>query len=491
LTQGVPLALEQAASLIRVSQANEIADRIEESLDSLSTTLQNLPVRHRSMRAVFDGSWSWLTESERMVFCRLSVFQGSFSRAAAEQMAGASLSSLAALVDKSLLRRGPELGKTTRYDLHELVCQYAAIRLLEFGPSQVAQVHESHLDFYLSMAEQADKFWDTAQEREWLERLEVERVNILAALQWGLENEKSEQVLRMNAALINFWMFNSPAGEANKWIESSLSMAWDEQSNATIMARAKALNVAGYANVLISDLKLAEKHFDEGVKLYSRLGDLHGRAWSLRGCGFVCKIRGDLAGARTYLRESQDICEEIQDGWGLAWAIHDLGEIALAGGDLPQAKPLLKSGLEQFRQIGTRYGTLCALINLGYLGRAQEKWAQAKAFYSEALAVQQETQYIVSMADVLEGLANIALADNNPKIAVQLFGAAQARRDAIEMARWGYQEKDYQRGMSQTRNRLPAAEWQAAWDKGYEMSPQQGLAFTRAALPTFCVEKKP
>ena len=482
LTQGMPLALEQAASLMRASQATEIADQIEESLDALSTTLRNLPERHRSMRAVLDGSWRWLSEEEQKVFCRLSVFRGSFTREAAEQVAGASLANMTNLIDKSLLRLGSSLGGATRYELHDLVRQFAAERLLEKGQDEVKRVRNSHLDFFLSLSESALQFWDSEQEKEWLNRLETERGNLHAALSWATDQDKAEYSLRMNAALFTFWVYNSPSAEAVDLLGASLSMAWDESSSTTKQARAKALNVAGYALLPISDFRLAKVHFDEGAKLYSALGDQRGLAWSLRGQGFVCLICGELAEAQALAQESRSICQEIQDKWGSAWSVYDLGNIALAGSEVELAETLLESALTQFCTLGIQFGNYRALISLGHLKRKQGKWAESKALYGEALEIQRETQYIQFVAQLLEGMGHIAVARENLETAVQFFGAAQARRDSIEMKRWAHQEIEYQQSLELTQNHLPANNWQMSWDGGYSMTHQTVLEFALTNL---------
>ena len=100
---------------------------------------------------------------------------------------------------------------------------------------------------------------------------------------------------------------------------------------------------------------------------------------------------------------------------------------------------------------------------------------EAKSRYSEALVIQQKTRYTQFVVQVLEGMAHISVADNNPESAVQFFGAAQTRRDSIEMARWAHQEIEYQHSLALTRNQLPAAVWQAAWDEGYMLTHQQSV----------------
>ena len=126
LVEGMPLAIELAAGWMRVTTCEEITQQIEGGLTFLATSLRDVPERHRSMQAVFDHSWSLLSEDEQRVFSRLSIFRGDFSREAAEQIGGASLPILASLVDKSLLRKST----TGRYDMYEFLRQYASEKLL-------------------------------------------------------------------------------------------------------------------------------------------------------------------------------------------------------------------------------------------------------------------------------------------------------------------------------------------------------------------------
>ncbi len=483
LTQGMPLALEQAASWIRVSSAGDIANQIENNIDSLSTSLRYIPQRHRAMRSVFDGSWRWLSDEERSVFCRLSVFQGGFILEAAEQVTDASPPILSALIDKSLLLRSPQAGRATRYDMHELIRQYAHERLMESGEAAVRLAQESHINYFLSFAERAEKFWDTAHEGEWLQLLEAERDNFHAALRWALESGRTEQTLRLNAALFTFWIYNSPAAEASDWIEASLEMQWDERSLTMMRARAKALNVAGYIAIQTTDYERAIARFNEGLALYSTLEDQRGMAWSLRGCGFVLLIRDDLTQAQTYFERSLTMCQETQDEWGEAWSVYDLGNTALAGSELAQAQRFLEKALTRFRDQGILFGDFRALISLGHVMRGRGQWAKAEDYYRESLAIQQRTHFIQFVAQGLEGMAHIAVALKKTETGAKLFGAGQARRDSIEMARWVHQERDYQRSLALTRDKLPIDVWQVAWEEGYAMTAQQAveLALTERA----------
>jgi predicted ATPase/transcriptional regulator with XRE-family HTH domain len=146
LVDGTPLAIELAAAWVRTLTCDEIAKEIESSLDFLSIAARDIPARHRSMRAVFDHSWSLLSDEEQSVLSRLSVFQGGFSLAAAEQIAGATVFTLSNLVTKSLIRRS---GKD-RYDLHELLRQYVKTRA-QTNRDDYEATEGRHSAYYLNL----------------------------------------------------------------------------------------------------------------------------------------------------------------------------------------------------------------------------------------------------------------------------------------------------------------------------------------------------
>jgi predicted ATPase/DNA-binding SARP family transcriptional activator len=475
LVQGMPLALELAASWIRVMTAAEIADQIALSYHALSTELRNLPYRHSTMQAVFDSSWQRISAEEQAVLRTLAVFRSGFSLEAAKQVAGASLPVLSALVDKSLLNLDTRSKETTRYEMHELIRQYAADQLEANG--ETTQAQDSHLAYFLFLVEQAEQFWDTAKEGEWLERFEIERSNLHAALRRALDQGKIGILLRMNAALFTFWMYKSPAGEASDWLEASLALAWDEGQTDVVRSRAKVLNVAGYAALQTSEYQHAQKRFEEGLELYSRLGDQQEVAWSLRGCGFACMIKGDYARAQPYVEHSLAICQEIQDDWGTAWSIYDLGYLALTRGDWPAARGLIEDAHQRFQQLGILWGEFRSLIALGDVLRGQEQCMQASAFYREALVFQQKYQFGQFAANLLEGLAQLALLCGDSLFSAHLLGVAQKRRDTNEMSNWFHSEAEYQHGLTLLHEQLPEGAITKAQMEGYAMSPAEGIAY--------------
>lgn len=241
LLGGMPLALELAAAWVRVLSCAEIAQEIEHGVAFLETTSRNAPERHRSLQAVFDHSWNLLAADEQRAFQNLSAFRGGFGREAAEQVAGASLRLLSALLDKSLLHRTA----AGRYDMHELVRQYASERLQEAG--EAARVRTRHLDFFTHLSEQAEPEMRGAKSIAWLSQLEAEHANLRAALEWSLENPACAELgLRLAGALGWFWHLHSHYPEGRDWLARTLSAEGASAGPPRLAARAKALHWAGW-----------------------------------------------------------------------------------------------------------------------------------------------------------------------------------------------------------------------------------------------------
>ena len=233
--EGMPLGLELAASWLRAMTCEQIAARMGESVNFLTTPLRNIPERHRSLRTVFEQSWKLLSADEQAALMRLSVFRGGFDAESAEQVAEATLLLLASLTDKSLIR----LNAAGRYDLHELLRQYAAEKLEEAG--EALATANRHLDYFLKLAKQAETHQYGSEQPAWMDRVEEEVDNVRAALSWSLEGGSVEQGLILTTALCSFWEYRGHIRDGDGWTERLLNAA----QGASPPIRAKALVCAG------------------------------------------------------------------------------------------------------------------------------------------------------------------------------------------------------------------------------------------------------
>jgi predicted ATPase/transcriptional regulator with XRE-family HTH domain len=194
LLDGMPLGIELAATWIRILSCGEIAHEIEHNLDFPTASAAGVPERHQSLRAAFDHSWNLLSAEEQRVMRQLSVFRGGFRRGAADQVAGASLSLLSALVDKSLLRRTG----AGRYGMHQLIEQYVMAHL-EANPEECGATHDRHCTYYVAMLQQHEEVLRAGIRTETMTELILEIDNLRSAWEWAVAHPAANKEVRDRA----------------------------------------------------------------------------------------------------------------------------------------------------------------------------------------------------------------------------------------------------------------------------------------------------
>ncbi|MGH3145932.1 MAG: BTAD domain-containing putative transcriptional regulator, partial [Rubrobacter sp.] len=274
---GIPLAIELATARTATLAVEQLAERMDDSLELLTVGNRTVEPRRRTLRAALDWSHEPLSKPERTLFRRLSVFAGGFSLEAAEAVGAVgnvgrgsdALDLLSQLVEKSLV--SVEEGR--RYRLLEPVRLYAQERLEESSEAQDARTR--HAEHYLAFAEEADLVGP--DQAEWLERLEVELANLRAALSWFFAGGYVERGTRLAAALgARFWNMSGPS-EGKTWLECGL----DGGVELPAALRARALNELGFIAMCLADYPRMTEAFEEGLALSRELGDERGIAMSL------------------------------------------------------------------------------------------------------------------------------------------------------------------------------------------------------------------
>ena len=415
LVEGIPLALELAAAWVRLLSCQEIAQGIEQGLALLTTTLHDLPARHRSLQAVFDHSWMLLSTEEQRVFTRCSVFRGGFTREAAAEVAGASLSLLAALVDKSLLRRQ----LNGRYEVHELARQYAAQRLVE--AQQEVQTRHRHLDFFMLFAEAAEPQIRAGEQIvQWHEWVESEHDNLRAALDWSLSGGELEPGLRMVAALWEFWMNRGYAPEGQSQAERFLA---HPEAAAYPVLRGKALHTAGVCAYYQGRYRAALAWFAEAATIGRELGvsGRYVRAMGLIGQGYVLFSLEELDAVPALSQEALLLGEELQVGWMKGDALYQLARLAWQRGDYVSARQCF---LESLACVETHVMRGYVLQGLGTMLGQQGNYQAAQAYLHQSLAIHEEMGDNVRSSTTFTRLARLAMAQGNDGEAEELLTKA-------------------------------------------------------------------
>jgi predicted ATPase/DNA-binding CsgD family transcriptional regulator len=504
LVGGMPLGIELAAAWVRALSCEQIAGEIERSLDILETPARNVPLRHRTMRAAFEPTWERLSDDERAVFMKLSVFRGGFTWEAAEYVAGAALRTLSALVDKSLLRTDIN----ERYDLHELLRQYGEDKLLEAGEATVAA--HRHLEYCLNLAEQAEAHLYSPQQEAWLDRLELELDNIRAALAWALRDEEVEKGLRLAGALGFFWEFRTHAHDGYEWLRRLLAIADD----APALLRAKALRFAGVMAIHVGDEEYYWAYCEESLALARAAGDPWSIAWALGTIGFY--RWNDLS--RTRLEEALTLFQEIGDEWGISQMLRRLGWTMLRLGDYEESRRLSEEALTRARAAEDKHATAWALLLLadatwcqshdprrtlplleeslsldqeirdrmhhadtlhllGDVAIGQGDYDGAQKRYEESLALRQQVGVSRRiMASVVFGFGSLATRRGKPDQAARLFGAADAFCGGIDKLPLG-RRVNLERETAPVRAQLGEEAFAQAWAAGQALTTEQAIAY--------------
>jgi predicted ATPase/DNA-binding SARP family transcriptional activator len=386
--EGMPLALELAASWVRVMSCAEIARQLAVSPELLKTTLRNLPERHRSLRSLFDHSWRLLDSAEQAVLRRLSVFRGGWTLDQAAEVAGATLPLLLSLVDKSLVRT-TEQG---RFDLHELVRQYAAGQLATSGEVEV--IRQRHLVAYLQLARTADRQLRRPEAGRWYPRLDSEQDNLRAALQWALDTARYADVAWLGLAFRHFWYTRGHWIEGVGWLERLLP---HRQVLATMLRLATFITLYNFWQ-LLGKRALIDHYLDEYTQLLGTCPHklLRAVGWRILAVSTANFLQAsllweqciELARAAAYTPGPGDeFCAVNDGGYQLAVTLTRYATRLTDEGELERAAMLSSEALKLLQRQGDREFIAYGLGNLGRLALLRGDVGQARQFLQEAVTM--------------------------------------------------------------------------------------------------------
>jgi tetratricopeptide (TPR) repeat protein len=364
--------------------------------------------RQQTLRALIDWSYNLLSEPERCLFRRLSVFVGGCSYEAIEGVCpGDGVDDLdvpdllTRLVDRSLVV--VERGEQERYRLLETLRQYGRDRLVEAGEAEGAR--ERHRDWFLQLAEQAKPELIGPRQVFWLDRLEIERDNFRAALTWTVERGSPELGLRLAGALWPFWSARDFLGEGREWLARVLVAPG---ADAPTAARAEALaGACMLANSMGDDLLLL-RLAEENLAICRTLGDRPGIACAVLSLARRAMNAGDHVRAEELGAEARVRAREAGAAWVTAEALSTPGEAALARGDYPLARERIDEGLRILRNLGDWRSVAGTLWSPGIAACHQGDYGAARAYFQEAVAISRELRSGHSLSLSLAFLGGLA-----------------------------------------------------------------------------------
>ena len=447
LVEGMPLGIELAASWVRSLSNSEIVQEINKGVDFLTSTLQDVPQRHRSLRAVFDYSWDLLSKEEQKIYRTLSVFRDGFQKEAAEQVAQATITDLSSLSDKSLVRRTPQ----GRYEMLQILRKYAAEKL-ERKPDLKRQVNDIHCTYYANFIERRAKELRETKTQEFLNEIGREIENLRSAWQWAVENNKidelgkllksiyyfyemrgwlqeGEQICRMTAEMLRikykrdfkdkqiqeFYgnVISRWGGFCRRLSEYEKARELLEESHGISKElglekeTAFALNELGVIAYRFGKFARAKQIHENALEIRERLGNKKAVAVSLNNLGVVAFSIGDYEEARSLHEKAMKMREEINDQYGLASSMNNLGNVLHSLGEPAEAKRLYEKSLEIRRELGDRPGIGSNLNNLGITAEKLGELDEAKRLYEESIAIKKEIGDQRAIANTIDNLGRV------------------------------------------------------------------------------------
>ena len=472
--EGIPLAVELAASRIGVLSARQISERLEDPLSVPGKGERTALPCHRSLRTTLEWSHELLNEPERDLFGRLSVFVGGWTLEAAEETCSGEgieesevLDLLSELVERSLVVTEAGDEEVVRFRMLEPIRQYAQERLQQSGDTGTFQVR--HAGYYLELAELAKHELMGSRQMPALGRLKKERGNFRAALSWALDAEEEDTVeraelgLRLAAALGRFWDAQGP-GEGRRWLEKGLA----RKDASPSLVRARALNEAGFIAVYEGDPK-AMVLLEESLALYEELGDRSGMASSMSNLGHAVVHMGNRERMLSLREEAEALLSEPLDRRETANLLLFL-DLSASELDFEPMGARIEEALALFRELGDIRGVAECLPILGHNVLARDDPERAAALFEEGLRLQSELRHNTATFMGLLGFGAVALLRGRPARAAKLIGASEALREVIGLS-------NFEGRLAAARANLDEAAFETARSEGRAMSPEEAIEY--------------
>ena len=470
---GLPLALELAAARISVLSPTALLQRLQRRLDLRSSDVDRTH-RHRGLREMLDWSYSLLSAEDQRLFRRLGVFAGSARLGAIAAICsdgpddGPLLDQLTELVDKGLLQTRESDPAEPRFEMLEIIREYAWQQLATAG--ELADLRRRHAQFYATLMRRMETDWWTARMLAWADELERDLPNLRTALSWSLESDGDTAIGLNILSFPYFWDLRGHNGEARDWLDRLLGTVTETTPP---LARARGLTAAAYYALMTGDADACQRLVQDAVPLARATGEASTIWLAVSALGHLLRHREGAAG-EPYLREAYAVAKAAGYPAGLVGSPFVIGDCRRAVGDFEGARLLFEECLENSRLLQAPYGLPWAERGLGHLDWMTGAYAQAEAHLTRALQITLDMRYARSTADVLESLAWNAASAGQADRAARFLGAAQRARDSIGIGMQPAHRAPHDLAVDTSRMRLGEAAFASLFRQGQD-TPMEEL----------------
>ncbi|HUG48276.1 MAG TPA: adenylate/guanylate cyclase domain-containing protein [Candidatus Limnocylindria bacterium] len=476
---GLPLAIELAASRTKVLTPDAILARLGTRLALLTGGAGDRPERQRTLRSTIEWSHDLLRAEEQHLFARLGTFSGGCTLETAELICGPDLDlnvfdGLTTLVDHSLVRAGGRGNGDARFTMLETIREFAIERLASSGDE--GEILSRYAEYFRDLAEEAERHLMRDDRVTWLARLEDEHENLRAVLDWAEQAGDAHTGLRTAAAVWRFWLQRGHLSEGRGRLERLLAMPDVDIAGPV---RVRALAAIGGLAYWQNDPALTRAAYEEAVEIAQALSDSKLLASALYDLSFVPYMEGNPEGAQPILREGMAIAEKSGDRVLLARFLNSIAFLDVDRGNPGAAIEPFRTAIAILLDEGAAWNAADLLIGLGYITRMAGDLDAAKRHFSEALQTFAEAGDALMISTVINGLALAANDEGLHGRAARLLGAAARMRNEVGGAgpligRWGDPEND-------ARTALGQDAYDTARAEGYTMETETAVAYAKGS----------
>lgn len=477
---GLPLAIELAASQVKIFPPAILAQRLEQGLDALPSGPRDLPSRQRTLRATIEWSYNLLDHDEKNLFARLSIFRGGSTLEGITQVCGPGLpnnvsETLSLLVDKNLVYPYQVSEGELRFTMLETIHEYAAEYLAVSG--EAGNIRILHADYFANLAETAQKEIYTARQGYWFDRLLEELDNLRSVFAWSLNGDECEYGLRLAAALDTFWIYNGLAVEGRRWTDLALG----KSTQVELELRAGVLRSAGHIASYVNDISRSKELLRQAAELYQHNRDGLNVAWSLAYLGAASvENPEDVEQGISLCTQVLAQFRNLDDKPGLAFTLNVLGELARLQNDYSAAERYYEDSLSLVQKTGERQREAMLYNNLSFVAYRQKNYRLALELAQRALRLAQELKNDFRQSCFIATVAGPAAALGDPDRAARLLGASYARFEALGTNHAPVDQKEFNLIETAARNQLSDEEFLDAWQSGQTLTLREAVSLALA-----------
>jgi tetratricopeptide (TPR) repeat protein len=497
--------------------------RLEQRLPLLTSGSRDLPDRQQTLRRTLDWSHDLLSNDERTLFRRLSLFAGGFTMEAAQAVADPfgklsvdPMEGISSLLDKSLLWPSSGDDGEARFMMLQTVRDYALELLAASGEEPAAR--KAHAAYFVVLAQEGGQSLAGGERPEWLARLTQEHDNIRAALAWLLREKNASWGLQLATSMFYFWERSEHLAEGFRWltallalpdapleqqlcgralfeagvlsssvgapergvelIERSLEIARERNDGWSI---AVACNALGVILRDMDEFDRAASSLEESLAQWLDLGDRHNHARSLSNLARVRQMQKDFDTAARLYAEAERSFQALGDDLSAAWAINHQGDIARNRKNWSEAEQRYASALSAFRELGDSWGIATSLVDLGTVARERGRLPAAENLFSRSLDEFAELRHQRGIARVAEAMALVSIDLGDHARALTLAGAASRIRETLTVPLSDEERESLESRLEAAREACGAEIARKAWQYGRRMQTEDLVSFARSA----------